>query len=494
MAMFSTFVAWGLYEAGVPIALAALTTIGLSFVAGMVIERVLIRHFEGGEVLTLVIVTLGLFIFLNGLAGWIWGFGNRGFPSLFSEDTVELGGVQLSVESLGIVGVLLGVVGLLFLLFQKTKLGLAMRAAALNPASSALVGVRVGHMLMLGWGLAAALGALAGVLVAPRLFLDVNLMGAVLIYAFAAAALGGFDSAIVAVVALVVPFLFGPYRVGQFTLVLVYAVAVLGLNLLVGYSGQISLGHGAFFALGAYTAAPAAGALCFVAGFLFGVPALRLHGLYLALVTLGLAIALPQLIKRFDGLTEGTQGLTVEQPTAPGWLPLEDDQFLYLLCLVLAAVMFLLAWNLMRGQVGRAGKAVRDGQIPASTLGVDLAATKTRVFAVSSAYAGVAGALYVFAIGFVAPEAFPLPVSFAFLAAIVVGGLATISGALFGALFIEFVPVWASDVNDALTGVIYGGVLIAFMWVLPEGAAGLWRRGRRLRQREEPRRRDWDEK
>ena len=300
-----------------------------------------------------------------------------------------------------------------------------------------------------------------------------------------------------AVAALVLPFMFGPYRVGQFTLVLVYAVAVLGLNLLVGYSGQISLGHGAFFALGAYTAAlliekasvpyllavPAAGVLCFAAGFLFGVPALRLHGLYLALVTLGLAIALPQLIKRFDGLTEGTQGLTVEQPTAPGWLPLEDDQFLYLLCLVIAALMFLLAWNMMRGQLGRAVKAVRDGEIPASTLGVDLAATKTRVFAVSAGYAGVAGALYVFAIGFVAPEAFTLTVSFAFLAAIVVGGLATISGALFGALFIEFVPVYASDVNVALTGVIYGGVLIAFMWVLPEGAAGLPRRLRELAAR-----------
>jgi branched-chain amino acid transport system permease protein len=300
-------------------------------------------------------------------------------------------------------------------------------------------------------------------------------------------------------VALLIPFLFGPYRVGQFTLVLAYAVAVLGLNLLVGYNGQISLGHGAFFALGAYTAAlliekasvpylltlPAAAVVCFAAGFLFGVPALRLHGLYLALVTLGLAIALPQLIKRFDELTEGTQGLTVEQPVSPSWLPLEDDQFLYLLTLAVAALMFLIAWNLTRGQLGRAIKAVRDGEIPASTLGVNLAATKTRVFALSAAYAGVAGALYVFAIGFVAPEAFTLTVSFAFLAAIVVGGLATISGALLGALFIEFVPVYASDVNDALTGVIYGGVLIAFMWFLPDGAAGLPRRLRALLARRE---------
>jgi branched-chain amino acid transport system permease protein len=308
----------------------------------------------------------------------------------------------------------------------------------------------------------------------------------------------------VALLAVAVPFLFGPYRVGQFTLVLVYAVAVLGLNLLVGYNGQISLGHGAFFALGAYTAAllieksgvphllsvPAAGLVCFVAGYLFGVPALRLRGLYLALVTLGLAIAFPQLIKRFDELTEGSQGLTVAQPEAPGWLGLADDQFLYLLILAFTAVMFLAAWSLTRGQLGRAIKAVRDAEIPASTLGVDLGATKTRVFAVSACYAGVAGALYVFAIGFVAPEAFTLTISFAFLAAIVVGGLATISGALFGALFIEFVPVYASDVNDALTGVIYGGVLIAFMWVLPEGAAGLLKRVRGLIERRRQRR-EW---
>ncbi|HMJ95908.1 MAG TPA: branched-chain amino acid ABC transporter permease [Thermoleophilaceae bacterium] len=305
-----------------------------------------------------------------------------------------------------------------------------------------------------------------------------------------------------AALAVAIPFMFGPYRVGQFTLVLVYAVVALGLNLLVGYNGQISLGHGAFFALGAYSAAlliekadvphllavPAAGAVCFAAGYLFGIPALRLRGLYLALVTLGLAIAFPQLIKRFDGLTEGTQGLTVIQPVAPSWLGLADDQFLYLLVLAFAALMFLGAWNLVRGQLGRAVTAVRDAEIPAATLGVDLGATKTRVFAVSAAYAGVAGALYVFAIGFVAPEAFTLTLSFGFLAAIVVGGLATISGAIFGALFIEFVPVYASDVNDALTGVIYGGVLIAFMWFLPEGAAGLFQRVRGLMDRHRDRR------
>jgi branched-chain amino acid transport system permease protein len=200
MAMFSTFVAWGIHQAGVPLGLALLGAFAFSFAAGAVIERVVIRPFEGGEPLTLVIVTLGLFLLINSAAGWIWGFGNRSFPSAFPDSSLTIAGARLDVESLGIVAVLTAVVGLLYLLFQRTGIGLAMRAAALDPAASRLVGVRVGRMLMLGWGLAALLGALAGVLVAPQLFLDPNLMGGVLVYSFAAAALGGFDSSIGAVV------------------------------------------------------------------------------------------------------------------------------------------------------------------------------------------------------------------------------------------------------------------------------------------------------
>jgi branched-chain amino acid transport system permease protein len=190
MAMFSTFVAWGLTQAGIAVGFAILITLALSLIAGMVIERVLIRPVEGGQELTLVVVTLGLFIFVNGLARWIWGSNNRAFPSMFPDGTVA----GVSVESLGLVAVLLGVVGILWLIFQRTTLGLAMRAAAIDPAASRLVGIPVGRMLMLGWGMAAACGALAGVLVAPRLFLDPNLMGPVIIYSFAAATLGGFDS------------------------------------------------------------------------------------------------------------------------------------------------------------------------------------------------------------------------------------------------------------------------------------------------------------
>ena len=293
-----------------------------------------------------------------------------------------------------------------------------------------------------------------------------------------------------AVVLVAVPFFFTSYRVGQFTLVGAYAVAVLGLNLLVGYSGQISLGHGASFALGAYVSAilitdagfppyatvPVAAVVCFGAGFLLGLPALRLRGLYLAILTLGLAVATPQLIKRFDGLTGGTQGINVEQPTAPAWTGLADDQFLYLVTLAFSVVMFVLAARLVRGRVGRALIAIRDNETAARAQGVNPARYKTLAFATGSLYAGVGGALYVFSIGFVAPESFTLVVSFSFLAAVVVGGLATIGGAVFGALFIEFVPVYAGDVDEALAGVIYGAVLIAFMYALPGGVMGALRK------------------
>ncbi len=200
MAMFSTFLAWGLAQGGAPLWLALLGAFAASFVGGMLVERLLIRPVEGANPLSLVIVTLGLFIVVNAAAGWIWGFTLRDFPRIFPGGTAEVGGVSLSVESLGIIAVLLVVVGLLWALFQHTSVGLSMRAAAQNPSSARLVGIPVGRMLMLGWGLAALLGAVAGVLVAPRLFLDVNLMSGVLVYSFAGAALGGFDSPLGAVV------------------------------------------------------------------------------------------------------------------------------------------------------------------------------------------------------------------------------------------------------------------------------------------------------
>ena len=178
-----------------PLGLALLAALAASFVGGMLIERIIIRPVEGEDPLTILIVTLGLFILVNSAGGLDLGLQQPRLPARAARTAAPtIAGINLSYESLGIVAVLLVVVGLLYLLFQKTKLGLAMRAAAANPASSRLVGINVGRTLMIGWGLAALLGALAGVLVAPQLFLDVNFMGGVLVYSFAAATLGGFDS------------------------------------------------------------------------------------------------------------------------------------------------------------------------------------------------------------------------------------------------------------------------------------------------------------
>ncbi|MDX1619351.1 MAG: branched-chain amino acid ABC transporter permease [Nitriliruptorales bacterium] len=194
MAMFSAYIAWALTEAGWGFWPAFLVTLLASLVGGLLVERVVIRPVEGRDELTIVIVTIGLFIFFNALAGWLWTFQVRGFPSPFPQRNLDIGPVSAGIPSLGILGVVAVVVGLLFLLFQRTKLGLTMRAAAENPESSRLVGIRVGWMLALGWGLAATVGALSGILAAPILFLSPNLMAGVLIFAFAAATLGGFDS------------------------------------------------------------------------------------------------------------------------------------------------------------------------------------------------------------------------------------------------------------------------------------------------------------
>jgi branched-chain amino acid transport system permease protein len=200
LATFSTFIAWQLMEWGLPYWGAFFLTLGLSFVGGVAIERTLIRPIERTSVLTIVMVTLGGLIALNGLTGWIWGSDTKTFPSAFSTRPIMIGGVAFSIQEFGVIGVTLGAVGLIYLLFQFTKVGLGLRAAAVAPEASRLLGVRVSWMLALGWGLAAALGALSGMMTAPTTFLDPNMMLGVLLYALAAAVLGGLESPIGAVV------------------------------------------------------------------------------------------------------------------------------------------------------------------------------------------------------------------------------------------------------------------------------------------------------
>jgi branched-chain amino acid transport system permease protein len=299
--------------------------------------------------------------------------------------------------------------------------------------------------------------------------------------------------AVLLVVACALPFVLSNYRVFQLTLVLVYAIALLGLNILTGYNGQISLGHGAFYAIGAYCAAilmdkwgvpywatlPAAGALCLVAGFLFGLPALRLEGLYLALATFALGVSLPQLLKyhHIEQWTGGVQGITIIKPSAPEFLtkvglPLNEDRWLYFFTLAVTIVMFALGRNLLRGRVGRAMVAIRDNPVAAESMGVHNALYKSLTFGVSAMYMGIAGALGAIAVQFVAPDSFGFFVSLGFLIGIVVGGLASISGALYGAFFIQFVPNVADAVSKAAPWAIFGVFVIAFVYLLPGGIAG----------------------
>lgn len=192
MAMFSTYLAWTLMSGGLDWWLAFALTVLTSFLIGMLIERVLIRPVEHAPVLTVIIVFIGLLVILNSVAGWIYSYTIKSFPSPFPAQAV-LGGL-MSAHELGAIGVTLVVLVLLYVFFQFTPLGLAMRAVAQNPVSSRLVGIRVGWMLALGWGLAAAIGAVAGTMIAPIVYLDPNMMSGVLLYAFAAALLGGIDS------------------------------------------------------------------------------------------------------------------------------------------------------------------------------------------------------------------------------------------------------------------------------------------------------------
>ena len=225
------------------------------------------------------------------------------------------------------------------------------------------------------------------------------------------------------------------------------------------------------------------GVLCFVVGFLFGLPALRLAGTYLALATFALALSVPQILKHFDTWTGGSQGMVVPKPDAPRGLPLNPDQWLYFLTLSILLLLMLAAWNLLRGRVGRAIVAIRDHPIASEAMGIHNAVYKSFCFGLSACYTGLAGSLAALSIGFVAPDSFNVLLSITLLVGVVVGGLASVSGALLGAVFIQFMPNAALQISRAAPWAVYGVSLILCMYVMPRGAAGLlqtlWRRAAR---------------
>jgi branched-chain amino acid transport system permease protein len=297
---------------------------------------------------------------------------------------------------------------------------------------------------------------------------------------------------IAAAVALGLPLVARSFVVFQVTMALIYAIAILGLDLLTGISGQFSLGHSAFFGLGAYATAilmeghgvpyllalPLAAMASFAFGFLFRLPAARLEGVYLALATFALAVATPQILKStpLEPWTGGVQGIVVTKPDAPLGLPLSPDQWLYYLSLAILLALAACALNLVRSRTGRALLALRDHPTAAASMGVDVVRYKSVVFGVSAMYAGVAGGLSAIAVQFIAPDSFTFALSVALFLGLVVGGVGSIWGALVGGLFILFVPNVAERLSKDLAGAMYGVILLAVIYAMPSGVAGLARR------------------
>lgn len=299
-----------------------------------------------------------------------------------------------------------------------------------------------------------------------------------------------------AAVAIALPFLLGGFRIYQLTLAGSYALAILGLNLITGYSGQISLGHGAFYALGGYVTAglmgklgvnayltlPFAGLACMAVGIAIGRPAARLPFLALALATYALAVATPQFLKSsyLTPLTGGSQGLYVDKPAVPAGLPLTDDQWWYLVTLAVLALALWTAANLSRGRIGRGLMALRDDPTGAAACGVDVARFRATIFGVGALYAGLGGALGVLVTDYTAPDKYGFFFSIQLLVGAVIGGVQSIAGAVIGALAVQFLPDLADRVSKNLTWPVYGGLLIATVWLAPNGVVGLfgrWRRG-----------------
>jgi branched-chain amino acid transport system permease protein len=298
---------------------------------------------------------------------------------------------------------------------------------------------------------------------------------------------------VVPIVALLVavwlPTYFEEFRVNQFSRVLVFFVAAMSLNLLTGYNGQISLGHSAFFGLGAYTSAVLSAdhgwpllatiapslVIAFAVGMLCGVPALRIKGTYLALVTLALGTVFPVLVKRFDSVTGGSRGIKAPKLRAPEATGLADDQYRYYVVLVLAIIVFVISANLVRSRIGRALVAIRDNEIAAEVAGVNVAQTKVLIFGLSASMAALAGSMSICIDNFASPDSYTVIRSIEYLAGITIGGAASLLGPLIGGIYMTFAPE-IFQARPALSTVFYGLALIILMYVMPTVLVGLVRR------------------
>jgi branched-chain amino acid transport system permease protein len=286
---------------------------------------------------------------------------------------------------------------------------------------------------------------------------------------------------------LLVPLIFKSFVVYEISVALTYAIAILGLNILMGFNGQISVAQGVFFAVGAYTTAiittryginpfltiPFSTALAAAFGLLVGIPALRWQGLPLAFITFGLAVITPPMALRLEPITKGAMGISFPKPPAPFGGSISQDNYLYYICLAGAVFCVLIARRLLSGNTGRALQATRDSDLIAEAVGINLAATRLMAFTVSATFAGFGGSLFSIVNGFVSPESFQMTKSFDFLVGSIVGGITSIGGAFIGALFVTFLPDWSSNISLAGAGIIYAVVLIGMMLTAKDGIIGL---------------------
>jgi branched-chain amino acid transport system permease protein len=289
----------------------------------------------------------------------------------------------------------------------------------------------------------------------------------------------------------------GTYWTSLLILIGINAIIAMGLNLLTGYTGQISLGHAAFFAVGAYTSAvltgglgvsfwlalPAAGILGAVAGIFVGLPALRLKGLYLAIATMGFGFIIEEIIVQWESLTNGVNGLAAKRPALLGFSFATDERFFYLVLLAVLVLLLVLK-NILRSPTGRAFIALRDSEVAAESMGINPTFYKTAAFAISAFYTGIAGSLFAHFMLFIGPENFTIIESINFLVMILVGGLGSVHGAVFGAIFITFLPEFISLAKDSLPAFIagqaglqaavFGLILLLFIRFEPQGLYGRW--------------------
>jgi branched-chain amino acid transport system permease protein len=570
MVMLGAFIGLTLLTLGggaLPYALVFLLATLVTGVFGVLLERGVLRPIlvRKAPLLNLLIATLGLSIALQALAIILWGREPIAYPQLFSSAPVVVLGLRMQALNLWILGLGLAAMAALHWFFSRTLTGIAWRAASLDPATAALYGVSRSRNVALTFGISGALGGAAGVLIAPLFFASFGLGHAIIVKAFAAAALGGFgivgtmlgglalgvietlsagflpseykNIVTYAILIAILMFFFRPrapagrsitegakvsvgdvahlfaaparrygavaalavawlgfalladtYALRVVNMALISAIAVLGLQLIVGLTGQFSFGHAAFFGVGAYASAiastklglpvllglPLAALAAGIAG-LIVAPILRLSGHFLAIGTLALGEIIFLLMINLKPVTNGAYGIYgIPLPGAFGREIESEEAFFVLISAVLAAV-YLAMHRLLHSRFGRSLVAVRENELGALASGVSPFAQKVKAFVIGSACAGVAGSLYAHYIAYINPEAFTFTISVQMVTMVVIGGLGSLAGGIVGALVVILLPEYLRALADFRL-VVYGALIVGFMMFLPGGLADVGRR------------------